>query len=543
VIKKEVVMAITISRFRLAVVLVLLTLVGLVFRLIALSDRIYWTDECYTLLDMSGSTLSGMDNELVGKGICTPADFAFYQRPHGGVWQTIHAILDSEPEQLPLYVVLAKAAAISFGGNYHSARLVSCIAGTLLIPLSFWLSREIGTARSTALACATLVSISPFHVHLAQEARLYAMWTALIFLSSACLARALRTGRYGWWICYSVALTLCLYTIVLTLVVVMAHWLFALISVRVERLGTLTRMALANVCAAALLLPWIFGVVGAREFVQRTNEQAPLDQNLIEHMEVWAESASYLVGDVMNHGGLPRSQLLDDAQRAIAVVAALLLVYGGYRLIRFGPARAKWMVLSFWLAVFLVQAIPDLLLGGARSATIRYLIPAIGFGNFVVAIAVWAPPYITPRRWQARHGIFVALCLLCVVSLLAQSGQRLTWNRRGSAQMPAMAHVINEAPRPLVLYPRQGVTILPLSHLLDDDVRVFVYKPPLRTIPQGFASYFYLSTAGPPSELGDFEKVSWQPAIDLDGYKISLWQAQNTNNDSRPNLDKRTGVQ
>lgn len=518
------------SRYRrwLTVALLVVTIVGLAFRLIGLQKRMYWTDECFTLNSISGFTLARMDGELTERGVCAPSDVLFYQEPHGGMWQTIQQLMVSAPEQTPLYFVLGKLTLLSSSvrGAFVLPRVVSCVAGTALILLAYWLSRELGTSRSSAVFVAALVAISPFQVHLAQEARLYALWTALIFFSSACLVRAMRLNSRHWWICYSLSITLCLYTMVLSVVVIAAHFLFVSLSSPMGRIKSLTRMTLASAFSITLFLPWVFGVSQNWDLFQDKVNESSRGSGLAWHLRVWLEAASYLVGDVMDHGGLPRARLNDLAQCAIAIFAALLLVYAAYRIARYGPRGVRRFIFSAWVAAFLMLVVPDLLFGGGRSAKIRYLIPAFGFGNLAIALALWAPPHGGSASRCVRFATLLVVCMLSVMSLYVQSDRYVTWNRRGSAHFIAMAEAINASDCPLVVIPRQGVSTLVFSHLLDDHVRILVFEPPLRTIPQRFGSYFYYSGAEPPPFDGTFAHSEWKPMEDLIGTKATLWRLE-----------------
>lgn len=514
------------------IALMLTTGVGLSVRLIGLQKKIYWTDECFSLLNLSGASLTELDDALVAKRICSPNDILYFQRPQGSVWRTAETLLVSEPEQMPLYVTLTKAAACLTGIKDHVARWVSCLVGTALIPLSYWLARELETHRATGCVGALLVSISPFHVFMAQEARLYTLWMTLIVLSSTCLVGAMKRKRVVWWTFYSVTLTLSLYTIVLTSVVILGHWLFALTSNPLERRRNIKCLALATGSSVGLFVPWVVAVCRHWQLFRQRIDQSSQGRSVIEHVRVWMESASYLVGDVMDHGGLPRSHFYDVLQRVIAVFAVVLLTYGIYRLARYGPNHAKCFLFSIWVAVFLMQVLPDLVLGGGRSAVIRYLVPAFGFGNLLLAIALWQPPYGLAIWRTCRRGVLVVICLLCAVSLYFQKDQAITWNRRGSADLPYLAHVINESPRPLILYPRQGVVILPLTHLLNEHARVVIFNRSPGPIPQEFTDYFFFSESGPPPTTESFTGFRWVPAVNFVGQPVTLWRATIANQNS-----------
>ena len=90
-------------------------------------------------------------------------------------------------------------------------RLVSVLAGTAIIPLSFVLGRWTVGVRAGVVAAA-LVALGPFMIYYSTEARPYALLILLVLLSTLSLLRALSSERSRWWVAYAVFACAAAYT-------------------------------------------------------------------------------------------------------------------------------------------------------------------------------------------------------------------------------------------------------------------------------------------------------------------------------------------
>jgi mannosyltransferase len=138
-----------------------LTIVAALLRFPALGQQSYWFDESVTVhllrLDL-GTMLSRIPER------------------------------ESTP---PLYYVLAWLWSKPFGLGEFGLRSLSALLGTATVPLSFLAAREL-CSRRVGLAVAALAAVSPILVWYSQEARAYALVTALCTLSLWAFAQILR---------------------------------------------------------------------------------------------------------------------------------------------------------------------------------------------------------------------------------------------------------------------------------------------------------------------------------------------------------------
>ena len=100
--------------------------------------------------------------------------------------------IDQHP---PLYYALLHAW-LGLGDGAGTVRALSALCGTLNIPIIFLLGRRLAGLRAGLLA-ALLLAVSPFHVHFAQEARMYALLALSASLAIGALAHLLTDPHAG----------------------------------------------------------------------------------------------------------------------------------------------------------------------------------------------------------------------------------------------------------------------------------------------------------------------------------------------------------
>jgi hypothetical protein len=191
--------------------------------------------------------LRSFGNSLQGDEIST-----FYI-VHGHSLARVLSLLHSRQETTPpLYFVLAWITKGWLGNEAESIRLVSLLAGTVAIPLTFLLGlRTVG--RRAALVGATIFACDPFMIYFSTEARTYMLVVFLCLLSTVCLLRAVDVNRPIWWVGYAAstcAAAYSHYSVVFYLVAQLVWVLWAVPRVR-------KYVLIANVAAVIGFLPWI----------------------------------------------------------------------------------------------------------------------------------------------------------------------------------------------------------------------------------------------------------------------------------------------
>lgn len=166
----------------------------------------------------------------------------------GGVLREVRDSIEVSP---PLFFLLASLSA-KLGDPTVWIRLPSLLLGTALVPLTFVLGR-MTVGRGAGLCAAALVTVSPFAIFYADEARPYATLTFFAALSACCLLCALRGNRRRWWIAYAVSTALVVYSHYTGVFVLFAQTLWALWFHR----DRMRAIVVATAGALVLFLPWL----------------------------------------------------------------------------------------------------------------------------------------------------------------------------------------------------------------------------------------------------------------------------------------------
>lgn len=115
----------------------------------------------------------------------------------------IHNTRDLYKTMAPLYYAVEYFWTRLFGQSVASVRVISVLAGTLVLPLvylfAWWFFGRGAYARKAALLAMLFAALSPMHIYHSQEARQYAFFVLIGIVSAYTLLRATRGGRWYWW--------------------------------------------------------------------------------------------------------------------------------------------------------------------------------------------------------------------------------------------------------------------------------------------------------------------------------------------------------
>lgn len=128
-----------------------------------------------------------------------------------------------------------------------------------MFPAIYWLCIEIFKSSLTGWIAIALITVSPFQLLYAQEAREYCLWEVTIVLSSAAFLRAIQSHKNNKlnWFFYSFSIALGLYIYPLTALVAIAHgiYLIAIEQLRFSKRFIAYIMALFG--GFLTFLPWL----------------------------------------------------------------------------------------------------------------------------------------------------------------------------------------------------------------------------------------------------------------------------------------------
>jgi uncharacterized membrane protein len=497
---------------------------GVLLRIWGLDDKLIWHDEVYTSIFAAGYSGSDWGDALYTGVPLNVADVLHFQthNPERSVGDTILALAQDEPQHPPLYYVLARSWVSLTGSGIGGLRVLSALLSLLGLPAMYWFCRELFASRRVAWTGVMLLASSPFFVLYAQEAREYALWAVLLLACSAALLRAARLSSdpersrlecLRAWLVYSALTTGALYTSFSTALVVLVHLLWL-----VPRLGDtrlLRHSAGAMAVAALLFSPWAFMLWTHIDAFQASM--------------AWASNIQIPAEDLLRTFALNLSRPLVDFWAElqgwpawIGVGAAVVLVLLG--LVRLKPDRgARTMLLLLVLVPVGMLLGPDLVLGGIRSLSTRYLTPAL----LGILVAVAGLLGAKGDKWHllGTAGVVVLGLLSCGWNHTRPA----PWTKGISRGLPAVSAAINAEARPLVVGNREqhhpGNLLALANRLRPDSQMVFlsIGKEDQLELPAGGQPVFLFSPTLPTRErLIEREGVRLEPVIEQ--LHLQLWR-------------------
>ncbi len=318
-----------------------LTLLAFALRSYRLDFQSLWIDEGWTVY-FAGQPLPQLFHLLRSQEIHPPGYF-----PTLNLWQRLA------------------------GSSEFALRYYSLLFSVLAVPLVYRLGRSLGSRR-VGLIAALLITVAPYQIWHAQEARMYSMLTAASALSMWGFVNWQRRGGRRWWGLYLLGTLWAISTHYHGLVVIGIQGLFLLLTGR-RYWSVYLKWAGALALLLLLYAPWlIYSGAFVRDYVGWL-PQPPLWQTYLR------SAKAYSLGE-----------LVPDRQ-AIWPTLAFAALYG---LGLFYAARRRgWDMLAFLLAYTLAPNLAAWLFGELRGSSVyleRYLIPVQAGYLLTVSIGLLA---------------------------------------------------------------------------------------------------------------------------------------------------------
>ena len=472
-------------------IVIILVGLGVLFRVAELGQPVYWVDEVATSMRVSGYTQAEVVAQVATGQPLTVADLQRFQRIRRDSPPERHhplanlfRVLAQSPEHAPLYFVLARFWAEIFGGSPAAMRSLSVVFSLLSLPVMYALGHSLqkqaltGDSSGAALmgeSAIALLAISPFFVAYAQEARPYSLWTLLLLLVNLFLWRSLQSrpslnGRTRWqdWLAYTFALTLCLYTSLLTVLIVCGQSLVVL-GFQARRYQKVRLPYILTTGAALLALsPWIWIIVSRWQTLQSNTVWMQTSTTIWAILGTWFYSLAVLFFDVP----VASNPIVFVIQVVIATVTLAFMGYAAYVFIRRGNRAAVGLALASSLSVPLLLLLLDLLRDGQAAATPRYLMPA-HLGVLIALAYLLRDRLLHPsRRWHSLIALFLCVGLIsCVIGI----GKSSPYQKSRNLSNAGIVAVLNAEKAPqLVTTPYYIQDTISLSYRLNPDIYFYI---------------------------------------------------------------------
>ena len=482
-------------RFLIVVVLVL----GIFFRFANLGQKVYWIDETYTSLRISGYTEAELIQEVVDGQARSIKYLQKYQRINSEktVVDTVKGLALEEPQIAPLYFIATRFWVQLFGDSVAVTRSMSAVFSLLALPCMYWLCLELFESSLTAWLAVSLLAVSPFQIVYAQEARPYSLFILIILLSSAALLRGMRLKTNSSWAIYAATVALGFYSHLLFALVLLGHGIYVAISENMRFNKTVIGYLLAAIAGFIALSPWT--VVYLINSQNVTNKTAWLfvKRPLSDLVKNWVLNITKQFFDMGLYSDLPRVYFL----LSIPVMLIILIMVGSsfYWLLS-QTERRVWLFVMTLTCVTLAIFLPaDLIRGGILSINTRYMIPCyLGIQiavSYFLAVKITSPQVTMQlqKLWRLAVAALLSIGIIsCCIYLPADSW----WNKGRFYMNIPIARTINSASRPLLVtdlwvYNLDKIgNLLGLSYLINSQANFLVLPPKRVEIPQNFNEIF-----------------------------------------------------
>ncbi len=182
-----------------ALALLAVVIAGGALRFTHLDRQIFWDDEVWTALRITGNGDDALEKLYDGRTLTVARLDTMLHARAGSVSPIIKGLATFEPQWPPLWYVLAWLWSAIFGTSPQALRALAATFGIALVPAAYRLAYELFRARAPALFAAALVALSPAEIVYAREARGYSLLILIVASSMALTLYALRTRRVAPW--------------------------------------------------------------------------------------------------------------------------------------------------------------------------------------------------------------------------------------------------------------------------------------------------------------------------------------------------------
>ena len=459
----------------------ILLVCGTFFRFYNLDHKVYWGDEVFTSIRISGYTDSEVTEKIyTGESLSIP-EVTAYQRPNSerGFKETIQALVGS-PEHSPFYYLLARYWVIIFGNDsiYEQPnayifliRSLSAIISLLAFPLLYWLCWQLFQSHQICAIAMGLFAISPFQVLYAQEAREYSLWTVTILLSCATFLRAIKHNSWSNWLAYTLSLSLSLYTCLFSIFVAIGHGIYLAVLWKKEPRLPLTSYLFASLTSTVLFFPWIFIIY--QNFGKLEENVAHLSQEKSNLSLFWMLNLSRNFFD-FNHG--------PSAINPLTYATVGVSIYALYYLCR-NSKQEIWLFILTLIGVMGTSLIvSDLIFGGVRSTIARYPIPCyLGISIAVASLLATKleRSFENQKNYPRWRRITIAFFAFGLISCLVNSQMEMWWNKSPfkTRHNPEISRIINLSAHPLLVSDASVERVLSLCYRLDNHITLKLVLP------------------------------------------------------------------
>lgn len=488
----------------------LIITLAVIFRFGHLDNKVFWHDEIYTELRISGYKDAEPREARFGK-IISKQEFLRFQGVSElkGIKDTLSSL--SQDTQMPLYYILLKYWQDLWGNSIIAIRSLSALFSVLTLPALYLLARELFDSDFTAKITTSLMAVSPMFIRYAQEARAYSLWTLSIVISTYLLLKAIKTNKNRYWLFYAVSIATSSYSQLLSFFIYLGHFIYVAFA-QIKKINIFFKYACATILGTSLFLPFLIldvlprldSIKGQTRWLTSSIPKDILFQEQISniyHLFVSVNLSSF-----------------DKTLIYILVIPIIILIlYSIFILIK-NNRVSTWLVPAILTITGLICLYQDLRFGGQRTRINQYflstyiaIIIAVGFS---ISFGIKSNYKRTKFIWKS---IFTFVISVAVISNIYTSFSPTWWG--WSSFQVDMANIINNTEKPLVISQNRIGIVLPLFYLLNDNSKSLMLNLNLDKLPVNIDKYNIFLLNPSPEVKDKYENISNKKLIKVYVYK------------------------
>ena len=449
--------------------------IGIFFRCYNLDKKVYWHDEVYTSIRVSGYNGEAVVKETFTGQVIQPQDLLKYQKiTPQKTWQDTFDKLIEHPEHPPLFYILSRVWQGTFGSSIISSRSLAVVISFLVLPCIFWLCWELFNSINIGLIAMVLTAVSPVHVIYAQEGREYSLWAVTILLSCAALVKAIKSQKRVCWVVYSLSLGLNFYVSLLSVLVALSQTIYLVLLTKLRITKITINFLLAQLVAVLLFSPWLIIIYQNYALLEGKTKWTNASQPFIKLLSAWELHLNSIVWDFHPQINWAITPIIWALMPRIATAFLIFIILTLVYLYRYTRPNIYLLIICLIIIPALGLILPDLIQGGQKSTMTRYFIPSIL--GIQVSIAYWLgrDKFFSSK---IRMGILSLFVILGIVSCTISSQANTWWNKVVGYDNAVIANIINQYEKPLIISNNRDINIgslISLSYLLEDKVRLLL---------------------------------------------------------------------
>ena len=484
---------------------IIILILGFIFRFMNIDRKVFWQDEVFTALRVSGYDSHEAITQITGQVINVGALQKIQKiNPDKSIINTVISLATDDPHHPPLYYIITRIWVQTFGDSVANFRTPSVLISLLVLPLAYWLCWELFHSSLVAWLAVIFFAISPFQVLYDQEAREYGLCIVMILLGNLTFLLAIRHNNIRSWAIYSLCLTANYYTSIFTIPVAIGQGMYTLIENKFKPNQITISHFLAGLISLALFAPWIRIMIKYRNTIYEYNAWSGINSSSSEsiiqywglYVQYWSLHISRIFVDIFNDFW----DIRHPKYYIFPIIYTLLLTYAIYFLIKTTESRIWLLLICLLLLPVLYLIIPDIIMGGIRSQVGRYFVPwyvtipiiIAHLFAYLITQKINQGMIVKQRLWQ---GVFIGIISLSILSCATSSQPNYWWNKSFLAiNVFRIGEVINKVTKPLVISNLYGTNfgdVIALSYRVNQQTKfLLVLTPDLPEIPQGFSNVY-----------------------------------------------------